>query len=87
MIRKSLAALALSATLCITLAPRGGPLGPGESARLDFKAEEMNGVLKSLAIHDNGGKVTGSGKNAFARVDAGTARAYNLCDRQNADMR
>ncbi|MES1262421.1 MAG: DUF4139 domain-containing protein, partial [Acidobacteriota bacterium] len=37
---------------------RGGSLGPGESARLDFKAEEMNDVLKSLTITDNGGKVT-----------------------------
>ena len=38
---------------------RGGTLGPGESARLDFKAEEMNDVLKSLTINDQGGKVTG----------------------------
>src|SRR5260370_30206639 len=38
---------------------RGGTLGAGESARLDFKAEEMNDVLKSLTINDNGGKVTG----------------------------
>ena len=38
---------------------RGGTLGPGESARLDFKAEEMNDVLKSLTVNDNGGKVTG----------------------------
>src|SRR5215471_16536807 len=37
---------------------RGGPLGPGESARLDFKAAEMNDVLKSLTVNDNGGKVT-----------------------------
>ncbi len=37
---------------------RSGPLGPGESARLDFKAAEMNDVLKSLTISDNGGKVT-----------------------------
>jgi len=37
---------------------RSGPLGPGESARLDFKAGEMNDVLKSLTISDNGGKVT-----------------------------
>ena len=36
-----------------------GTLGPGESARLDFKAEEMNDVLKSLTINDQGGKVTG----------------------------
>jgi hypothetical protein len=38
---------------------RSGALGPGESARLDFKAEEMNDVLKSLTINDQGGKVTG----------------------------
>jgi len=38
---------------------RGGTLGAGESARLDFKAAEMNDVLKSLTITDNGGKVTG----------------------------
>ena len=38
---------------------RAGTLGPGESARLDFKAEEMNDVLKSLTINDQGGKVTG----------------------------
>jgi len=38
---------------------RQGTLGPGESARLDFKAEEMNDVLKSLTINDQGGKVNG----------------------------
>ncbi len=38
---------------------RGGTLGAGESARLDFKAGEMNDVLKSLTIVDSGGKVTG----------------------------
>ena len=38
---------------------RGGTLGPGESARLDFKAEEMNDVLKSLTVNDQSGKVTG----------------------------
>jgi hypothetical protein len=37
---------------------RSGMLGPGESARLDFRAEEMNDVLKSLTINDQGGKVT-----------------------------
>ncbi|MDE3196228.1 MAG: hypothetical protein KGN84_07785 [Acidobacteriota bacterium] len=37
---------------------RSGTLGPGESGRLDFKAAEMNDVLKSLTITDNGGKVT-----------------------------
>ena len=38
---------------------RAGTLGPGESARLDFKAAEMNDVLKSLTINERGGKVTG----------------------------
>ncbi len=38
---------------------RAGTLGAGESARLDFNASEMNDVLKSLTINDNGGKVTG----------------------------
>ena len=39
---------------------RAGQLGPGESARLDFKAAEMNDVLKSLTIEEKGGgKVTG----------------------------
>ncbi|HTC86869.1 MAG TPA: DUF4139 domain-containing protein [Bryobacteraceae bacterium] len=39
---------------------RGGTLGAGESARLDFKATYMNDVLKSLTISgQNGGKITG----------------------------
>ncbi|HUA18020.1 MAG TPA: DUF4139 domain-containing protein [Bryobacteraceae bacterium] len=39
---------------------RAGTLQPGESARLDFKASDMNDVLKSLTIDDrNGGQVTG----------------------------
>ena len=38
---------------------RSGSLAPGESARLDFDAEAMNDVLKSLTINDQGGKVTG----------------------------
>ena len=39
---------------------RSGSLGSGESARLDFKASEMNDVLKSLTLTDrSGGKVTG----------------------------
>ena len=39
---------------------RGGALAPGESARLDFKASDMNDVLKSLTISgSNGVKVTG----------------------------
>ena len=31
---------------------RQGTLGPGESARLDFKADEMNDVLKSLTVEE-----------------------------------
>ncbi len=39
---------------------RGGTLRPGESARLDFKASDMNDVLKSLTISgQNGDKITG----------------------------
>lgn len=39
---------------------RSGRLGPGESARLDFNASEMNDVLKSLTITERGGgKITG----------------------------
>src|SRR6204780_502772 len=39
---------------------RGGTLRPGESGRLDFKASDMNDVLKSLTISgQNSGKVTG----------------------------
>ena len=39
---------------------RGGTLLPGESARLDFKASDMNDVLKSLTISSqNGSKITG----------------------------
>jgi hypothetical protein len=39
---------------------RSGKLGPGEAARLDFKAAEMNDVLKSLTVEERGGgKITG----------------------------
>jgi hypothetical protein len=39
---------------------RGGTLHPGESARLDFKASDMNDVLKSLTISGrNDAKVAG----------------------------
>jgi hypothetical protein len=38
---------------------RAGTLGPGESARLDFDAAEMNDVLKSLTIDVRGGKISG----------------------------
>jgi hypothetical protein len=39
---------------------RSGTLRAGDSARLDFKASDMNDVLKSLTLEDrNGGKVSG----------------------------
>jgi len=39
---------------------RAGTLRPGESARLDFDAVEMNDVLKSLTIEERGGgKISG----------------------------
>ncbi len=38
---------------------REGTLPPGDAARLDFKAAEMNDVLKSLTVNDQAGKVTG----------------------------
>jgi len=39
---------------------RAGELKPGEMARLDFKPDYMNDVLKSLTVTDrNGGKVNG----------------------------
>lgn len=54
---------------------RAGELRPGEAARLDFKASEMNDVLKSLTIEDkNGGKVTG------VRYDSSEPLAQKLSD-------
>jgi hypothetical protein len=39
---------------------RSGELKPGETARLDFKAGDMNDVLKSLTVTDrSGGKIDG----------------------------
>jgi hypothetical protein len=39
---------------------RSGELQPGETARLDFRASEMDDVLKSLTIQEgNGGRVSG----------------------------
>jgi chaperonin cofactor prefoldin len=39
---------------------RAGTLGPGESARLDFNASDMNDVLKSLTLTDSSGaKISG----------------------------
>ena len=42
---------------------RSGPLAPGEAARLDFKASEMDDVLKSLTV-------TGAGTVSGLRYDA-----------------
>jgi hypothetical protein len=44
---------------------RSGELTAGETARLDFKAEDMNDVLKSLTLTDRGG-----GKIGSVRYDA-----------------
>src|SRR5690242_1478874 len=39
---------------------RSGQLGPGESARLDFDAAQMDDVLKSLTVVESGGgKISG----------------------------
>ncbi|HVO98340.1 MAG TPA: DUF4139 domain-containing protein [Bryobacteraceae bacterium] len=39
---------------------RAGSLAPGDTARIDFKADDMNDVLKSLTITDrSGGKIGG----------------------------
>jgi hypothetical protein len=49
---------------------RAGELKSGEPARLDFKAEEMNDVLKSLTISDrSGGKVSGVRYDASEPLD------------------
>ncbi len=46
---------------------RSGDLASGESARLDFKASEMNDVLKSLSVVETGG-----GKVSGLRYDSST---------------
>jgi cell division protein FtsB len=53
---------------------RGGRLAPGESAKLDFKADEMNDVLKSLTVADSAGKVVA------LRYDASEPLAEKLSD-------
>ena len=52
---------------------RSGRLGAGESARLDFKAEEMNDVLKSLTVEEKGG-----GKISGLRYDSSEPLAKKL---------
>ncbi|MBL8175652.1 MAG: DUF4139 domain-containing protein [Bryobacterales bacterium] len=48
---------------------RNGELRAGESARLDFRAGDMNDVLKSLTIEDRGGKITGLRYDASEPLD------------------
>jgi hypothetical protein len=49
---------------------RSGELKPGETARLDFKAGDMNDVLKSLTITDrSGGKIGGVRYDASESLD------------------
>jgi len=54
---------------------RAGELAPGESARLDFKAAEMDDVLKSLTIEEEGG-----GKISGLRYDSSEPLAHKLAD-------
>ena len=54
---------------------RQGELGPGESARLDFKSEEMNDVLKSLTVN-----VQGGGAIAGLRYDSSIPLAEKLAE-------
>jgi hypothetical protein len=54
---------------------RAGQLGPGESARLDFKATEMNDVLKSLTVEEKGG-----GKISGLRYDSSEPLAQKLAE-------
>jgi hypothetical protein len=52
---------------------RSGRLGPGESARLDFTAAEMNDVLKSLTVEEKGG-----GKISGLRYDSEDPLSHSL---------
>ncbi|MGA2724687.1 MAG: DUF4139 domain-containing protein [Bryobacteraceae bacterium] len=54
---------------------RSGKLGPGESARLDFNASEMNDVLKSLTIEERGG-----GKISGLRYDSMDPLGHKLAE-------
>jgi hypothetical protein len=54
---------------------RTGTLGPGESARLDFNASDMNDVLKSLTLTDSSGaKISG------LRYDSMDPLSHKLAD-------
>jgi hypothetical protein len=52
---------------------RSGKLRPGESARLDFNASEMNDVLKSLTVDERGG-----GKISGLRYDSADTLDHKL---------
>src|SRR5438105_394968 len=54
---------------------RSGTLGAGETARLDFKPDEMNDVLKSLTINEKGG-----GKISGLRYDSSIPLEVKLAD-------
>ncbi|MGI8741064.1 MAG: hypothetical protein ACR2NN_00560 [Bryobacteraceae bacterium] len=54
---------------------RAGDLRPGESARLDFKATDMNDVLKSLTVGEKGGS-----KIAGLRYDSSEPLAQKLAE-------
>jgi hypothetical protein len=54
---------------------REGSLGPGESARLEFNASDMNDVLKSLTIQDRGG-----GKISGLRYDSMDPLSHRLSE-------
>ena len=54
---------------------RSGTLGPGESARLDFNASDMNDVLKSLTLTDHGG-----GKISGLRYDSMDPLSHKLAE-------
>ena len=54
---------------------RGGSLAPGESARLDFNASEMNDVLKSLTVQERGG-----GKISGLRYDSMDPLSHKLAE-------
>jgi hypothetical protein len=54
---------------------RSGEVKAGEAARLEFKASEMNDVLKSLVIFEDGG-----GKISGLRYDSSEPLAMKLAD-------
>jgi hypothetical protein len=54
---------------------RSGRLAPGESARLDFNASEMNDVLKSLTLTEKGG-----GKISGLRYDSMDPLGHKLAE-------